>query len=675
MMREVILLTVSYEDMELTSIPNDISNTTTSLNLKINAISVIPERAFENLAILERLELSKNSISVIPTDGFTGLFTLQYLYIERNQITHMEPFSFANLTALTFLSLSRNSISEIGADTFKGLVNLTTLKMGFNGLQHIDDAAFEPLVQLQTLDCFSNGIRELPNLQTMAGTLRTLNLGGGNIAELIPNYFVNFSSLSYLSIGGRVESLLSGHLTGLRSLTTLSLDKNEISIFENMAFQGLTRLCSLSVTENQLREFPCISMYTNPASCQKALSISAHTNLIYNISEECIDTLMNFDRLSLGLSENNITDLSVFTRLLPNLVGFDVGKNGLDNYFGPGQYVWAMESLSINMNNFSNFPYFHEEMRPFLEKLDVSSNDLECVDVPHLENFTSLHELILYKNSFDAFPMYGCHQAATSYEPLEFPSLVILDLHSNNISSFPNCTEMLSLFDFNIGYNILPKLNPACLIGLANLTILKADHNMIEEFPDFRLMGVNLNISNLSLSWNQIRVIPWSHVQPLASIKFLILSHNQITEFCPDYQIPNSLDPTMFDAALMNMEGLYLESNLLTKFLEPLLWAMTNLSELQVGSNQLPSFPNLTYVVAMVPDVHMLVDISLNPLNCIEDLCWLREVNPVVDQVTVDASTICAQPSALQGRLWQDITLEELRCVGEKVLIFPGCNI
>ena len=123
----------------LTSVPADISDTCTVLDLSGNILS-----------------------SVTPAD-FRGLSSLKELYLNSSYISEIVSETFKPLLNLTLLNLGNNFLRNITLEMFEGLYNLEVLTLSFNQINKIENGAFDPIQQLNFLDIRGNKLKTFSN--------------------------------------------------------------------------------------------------------------------------------------------------------------------------------------------------------------------------------------------------------------------------------------------------------------------------------------------------------------------------------------------------------------------------------------------------------------------------------------------------------------------------------
>ncbi|XP_028291808.1 toll-like receptor 8 [Gouania willdenowi] len=193
-----------------------------------------------NLPVLRVLNMSHNSISRLTTKQMYSnslaelQFTHNYLGTLWKENDHTYEKLFVNLVNLTVLDISYNSIRKIPANIYQHLPrNLSVLCIAHNLLQSFE---WEKLNfhQLQTLDLSNNFLSHIAGI-------------GSNIPR----------TLTYLDLSvNKIFHLEDGFLEGAKSLTTLSLNHNRLSLVNQSSFK--TR------SDNQLQT---LFLWNNPFQC------------------------------------------------------------------------------------------------------------------------------------------------------------------------------------------------------------------------------------------------------------------------------------------------------------------------------------------------------------------------------------------------------------------------
>lgn len=171
-----------------------------TLILRNNKIKKIELKAFQNLTLLKKLDLSENRLTTkeLVKEVFEGLF---------------DDKQYEPLKNLKWLNLASNDLHSLNVDVFDHLPNLETLYLSHNPFGVIDLStanAISGINNLQFLDLSNMDLREIPiNMLHSPRELKTLNLAS-NILTKIPEaltYAINLIDLNLddnpmMQIGG-----------------------------------------------------------------------------------------------------------------------------------------------------------------------------------------------------------------------------------------------------------------------------------------------------------------------------------------------------------------------------------------------------------------------------------------------------------------------------------------
>nr|XP_020662274.1 extracellular matrix protein 2 isoform X1 [Pogona vitticeps]XP_020662275.1 extracellular matrix protein 2 isoform X1 [Pogona vitticeps] len=175
--------TVSCINAKLTQIPPIMDKELTSIELVENAITSIPDGAFNGIPNLERIDLRKNNITLsgIGLHAFKNLKNLQRLYLDGNELVHI-PTGLP--PTLEELKINENQLHAIDEDSFQGLKKLVTLELEGNKLSeaNVSPLAFQPLKSLSYLRLGRNKFRIIP--QGLPHSIEELYLDNNEIEEI-----------------------------------------------------------------------------------------------------------------------------------------------------------------------------------------------------------------------------------------------------------------------------------------------------------------------------------------------------------------------------------------------------------------------------------------------------------------------------------------------------------
>ncbi|KAL6486992.1 hypothetical protein MHYP_G00036180 [Metynnis hypsauchen] len=127
--RHTVRVKVVCEDADLldTLEPALLPNTTVTLILSSNKISMVKNGSFFSLHALERLDLRSNLISTVEPGAFRGLAMLKRLDLSNNRIGCLSPEMFLDLGSLSKLNVSGNIFSTLPEGLFVHLNSLRIL--------------------------------------------------------------------------------------------------------------------------------------------------------------------------------------------------------------------------------------------------------------------------------------------------------------------------------------------------------------------------------------------------------------------------------------------------------------------------------------------------------------------------------------------------------------------
>ncbi|XP_074515266.1 toll-like receptor 8 [Sebastes fasciatus] len=193
----------------------------------------------KNLPALRVLNMSHNAISTLSTKLMCSKslaelqFTNNLLGILWKERDGSYKRLFTNLTNLTILDISHNNIGKIPDDVYGYLPrNLTILRIGHNSLTDFKWDKLKCFNQLQILDLSFNSL--------------------SNVTVITSNVTLTFLDLSH----NHIFHLDNGFMKGAKSLMTLSLSYNKLTIINQSTFQ--------SRPDSQLQT---LFLWRNPFQC------------------------------------------------------------------------------------------------------------------------------------------------------------------------------------------------------------------------------------------------------------------------------------------------------------------------------------------------------------------------------------------------------------------------
>ncbi|XP_076644186.1 lumican-like [Halictus rubicundus] len=343
---------VSFNNFSITKIPATaiISRTIQNINLQNNLLNKIPTELFDNVPLMECLNVAGNRIPYVEIFNF-GHSKLKTLIVDyQNDVDQFDMLQTQfHYTKSHFPKLERlhvNGISTVVLDRFPKDIfpQLTTLYLTDNAIRNIEKNFISGLpTSLQHLHLERNAIHQF-NVYNV-GNLMSLYLDQNPLRSIYISS--NDTYLEILSL--RDCNLNSQILQNLRdfplsNLNILDISENHLKYIPDNLFNGLTNLQQLLLRKNSITEIPNLNNF------HRLYKLS----LSYNDIETVSNVMSNTLRI-LNLQNNKISEIidSSFT-YLPMLQVLDLSNNKLE-YLAPG---WAhslqnLEQLNLKFNMFA----------------------------------------------------------------------------------------------------------------------------------------------------------------------------------------------------------------------------------------------------------------------------------------------------------------------------------
>ena len=119
----------------------------TTIDMRTNDITLIPNTYFINMSSLGRIFLGGNKISQIQDFSFSGVPTVWHIHLTGNWLSSVTLNMFKGLFLLQNLRLDINFITFIESGAFSDLPALKQLYLRRNLLQTLSASIFDPLNQ------------------------------------------------------------------------------------------------------------------------------------------------------------------------------------------------------------------------------------------------------------------------------------------------------------------------------------------------------------------------------------------------------------------------------------------------------------------------------------------------------------------------------------------------
>ncbi|XP_032722353.1 extracellular matrix protein 2 isoform X2 [Lontra canadensis] len=321
--------TISCISASLTQIPPLTAPEITSLELVGNAITSVPDGAFNGLPNLERLDLSKNNI----TSAGIGAK------------------AFKLLKKLMRLNMDGNNLAEIPSELPSALEEL---KINENNLQAINDESLSDLNQLVTLELEGNNLSE---------------------TNVNPLAFKSLKSLSYLRLGRNKFRIIPQGLPA--SIEELYLENNQIEEITEICFNHTRKINVIVLRCNKIEESRIAPLaWINQENLE---SIDLSYNKLYHVPSYLPKSLLH-----LVLLGNQIERIPgyVFGHMEPGLeylyLSFNrLSDDGVDRVSFYGAYH-SLRELFLDHNDLKSIPPGIQEMKA-LHFLRLNNNKIRSI--------------------------------------------------------------------------------------------------------------------------------------------------------------------------------------------------------------------------------------------------------------------------------------------------------
>ncbi|CAD6999910.1 unnamed protein product [Ceratitis capitata] len=515
---------------------------------------------------LMTLDISGNKMQHIPLEALQKLHSLTRLVAQRNHITTLEGNWEALFDTLRSLHLSGNDITEVSP--FGLHENGNALNGGGSSSHPSSLAAITRHDELAATKSAHSNARKM--LNEVSGTTGHTTGTSNHIMPSKP--FSRLQKLLWLDISNnRIYHIAPNFLP--RSLVTIDLSSNLLSVFPQQLFEHLHGLRIVSLRDNLLR------------------SVQTKELRLVRMRLEKLDMGMNLvETLESDWFQNNYSDVHVralnleknFISQLPPAVFKGTGIVHLVLAFN------AIERIHVNA---------FEGITETLEYLDLERNELNAVPGA----ISTLHKLkYLYLASNNICLLTNL--------PENTENLRVLSLSGNNFTMIPvlalrNYTQLSYL---NMGYNLISDI-PEGIFAVdnwgANLQTILLRNNKITHLHLGSFYGLE-QIQEISLSFNDINIHhPMVFENVSRTLKILELSFAVF----PARSL-ESVDP--LDALLPLSQLMWLDAS------NESFAYMRELSYINLAFNQLKQLPRGIFL----PDVHshlVEIDLSYNALEVI----------------------------------------------------------
>ncbi|KAI4902506.1 hypothetical protein NFI96_013132, partial [Prochilodus magdalenae] len=486
-----------------------------SLTLVGNPLLFIAEGAFSGPLGLKFLSLRHSmihSLTDIPTANLMFLETLDLTGCEIGSLDGLNEF---NLQQMKKLLLGLNSIEKIRADDMIGLQGASGLELSFkcNSLEDVEPYAFQGL-DLASLDfsgCFDKMntsvlLRGLEGVKTSQ-----LNLGvyeDSTKVSVTSAGLQSFCNISVVDLDFQLQhfqDLTETSFQCLRGLQKLDLTRAHLSGFPSN-LSGLSMLSHLVLDENSFKDICNIHASNFPMLTH----LSMRGNLKFQIfSESCLQPLSRLKELDLSHSW-----------LVAETVCCNKQLSGLSE----------LKLLNLSYNAIMRWEPLPFNATPQLNNLDCSHMNYTLNSESPFSNLENLQTLNLSWSGTDL----------SNIQLLKgLRNLLVLNLKGStikggvlaNADGFNHVPLLESLILSECGFTGIKQNVFKGLRKLAHVD-LSSNHLATLSLPAF----YSLKQIQLNFGGNEIVIVDVESVEDLASISSIDLSYNPLACNCTNYQ-------------------------------------------------------------------------------------------------------------------------------------------
>ncbi|XP_054647840.1 transforming growth factor beta activator LRRC33-like [Dunckerocampus dactyliophorus] len=492
------------------------------LDLSSNQLELISEGAFDNLALLEELNLSVNALNTNldrNSKSLQSIGRLKILDISMNSLgVEAVKLYLQNKSSLEKLKMTGNSLTTLTRYLFKENQGLRSITIDDNLISAIDAGTFELLDKLQSLHLAKNNLAHICDFKLPQ--VKYLNLSRNSI-----QFFVTAED------------------NQVYNLEILDLSHNKLLYFPILP--KLNQLKYLYLRHNMM------------GTLTSEASMVLEVNSLYN------DVVKKGDiRITKNYLHSN-------WRLMP-LIYIDISYNHFTSFpLETLSLLSSLEELNFSFNclqkltwtvrHDSESGHYRQLYFPSLKYLNMQSNGLKLVSPLFLQALTQVETINLQDNSVKPCAPVSQLQSSTSQQQLNFNSsclafgklrtLKYLNLENNGIRILhANAFKKTCLISLNLARNFHMVMQAGALEGvqetLQSLMMGEVNMNSSDMFLPCLPALTHLNISN-----NNLNVLP--HSLSCSPLRELSIQNNSFL----------SLNQSLILALSTHLHAMYISGN------------------------------------------------------------------------------------------------------------------
>ncbi|MCP9754084.1 GTP-binding protein [Lacihabitans sp. CCS-44] len=344
-----------------------INSSTLILQLQNGRIKNLPTELFscENL---KQLDLFKNNIDKLP-DWFYKLSSLEIFSLNSNKFTEIPSLIFLVKNLRSF-SIRDNKIKEIQKNHLQELFKIEKIDLAFNQIVSIPEVENEIFVT--DLNLSGNQLTKFPNFLSNAKNLKNLNLSNNQISFFDDNAFEGLINLEKLDLSGNKITFLPSSINKLKRLKSLNISSNNLS-FLPKELEELENLEEIQIRSNNLDKVP--------------LEIEAQgVQAIINYYLSLGDNVKLFEAKLLIVGQGSVGKTYLMNRLLKENTPETVTTEGIEINSWNVQ-TESTENFRINVWDFGGQEIYHSTHQFFLTKRSLYLLVWDARTDQHLTSF------------------------------------------------------------------------------------------------------------------------------------------------------------------------------------------------------------------------------------------------------------------------------------------------
>ena len=423
-----------------------------------------------------------------------------------------------------------------------------------------------------------------------------------------------------------IPALAFDGLTRLKSLTIHSKFTNEFSMASE-ALSGLTSLQHLDLSGNGLRSMPPEELCHLPSLTSLDLSqnqLGSIVDLGLISASKC--RLLRLETLDLSANEITTVHSHLLNAHWPQLKSLNLKNNFVRHVEAAASTTdsssfhnkCSLDYLNLSNNQINALPSGILQHCHKLKTLDLANNSLPSLDQSFFDNLKHLQKLNLSGNRLVTIP---------SRQFRDLVSLTHLDLSHNQLSILTESTGLFepmssTMSSLRLNNNRLKTIEAKVFHTLVNLKELDLSANELAAIDRNTLEGLG-RLTHLLLANNDLINVHVEAFKSVPEILVLDLSHNKLRES------PLALK------SLIRLQTLDLSFNSLETLFEASFLELTNLWRLQLNGNNIQ---NVTKTLFSKLGSLSVLDLSSNIISNVEAGSF--EDNQKLSAIRLDSNSL-----------------------------------